>query len=303
MSRTMTASSRRLESPFSWGFLGVLLLALELLLPMCSDACDDLPAFQSMKPKGESEPPYHPGSTVEYECRPGYKHHFPDLPTSVCQPDGTWAPALQEACRKKSCTQLEELLNGEIIYVNGSQEFGSQAHYVCTEGYYLLGTKILHCELSGNDVEWSDAPPSCEKVWCKPPKQIPNGRFTNNQKDKFEYNEEVIYNCNPSKGPDDYTLVGESRLVCSGLNQWSPDPPECKVVKCEYPALENGRLVSPRRKFEYKSEVTFECKEGFHLEGSSTIFCEANSTWEPEIPKCTEEDSLPVMKHQLELLT
>lgn len=29
-------SSRRLESPFSWGFLGILLLALELLLPTCS---------------------------------------------------------------------------------------------------------------------------------------------------------------------------------------------------------------------------------------------------------------------------
>ncbi|XP_070253221.1 LOW QUALITY PROTEIN: membrane cofactor protein-like [Myotis yumanensis] len=301
----LRASSRRLESPLSWGFLGILVLALELLLPTCSDACDDLLTFQSMKPKGYPEPPYHPGDTVEYECRPGYKHRFPVLSISaVCQPDDTWAP-LQEACTKKSCPQLEELLNGQIKYTNGNLEFGTEAQYGCNEGYYLRGTKILKCELSGNDVEWSDAPPHCEEVWCNPPKQIPNGRFTNSHKDIFEYNEEVIYSCNPSKGPDEYSLFGESRLVCSGLNQWSPDPPVCKVVTCEYPALENGRLVSTleKGKFQYKSEVTFQCEEGFYLAGSRTIVCGADGSWEPKIPKCTEGDPMPMMNHQLELMT
>ncbi|KAK1329349.1 hypothetical protein QTO34_011533 [Cnephaeus nilssonii] len=339
MSRTMTASyqlrrapSRRLESPFSWGFLGVLLLALELLLPMCSDACCDLRRFESMKPKGDPAPPYNPGYQIKYECRPGYRRRFPVLPTSaVCQPDNTWAPALQEACTKKSCPQPREPPNGKIVYVSESMEFGSQAHYACNQGYYLVGAKILHCELSGNDVEWSEEPPRCESkyilsleftaavlklfglgihvfftinqdpkelfcMWilCQPPPQITNGEFTNSHKDTFEYNEVVTYRCKPSNGPDEYSLVGESKLVCSGPNGWSPDPPECKVVKCEYPALENGRLVSGfGKKFQYKSKVTFECLEGFSLEGSSTIACEADSTWEPEIPKCIKANTGP----------
>lgn len=63
---------------------------------------------------------------------------------------------------------------------------------------------------------------------CQSPKQIPNGMYTNSHKDVFEYNEVVTYSCNPSNGSDQYSLVGESRLVCSGPNKWSGDPPECK---------------------------------------------------------------------------
>ncbi|XP_014384421.1 PREDICTED: membrane cofactor protein [Myotis brandtii] len=356
----LRTSFRRLESPFSWGYLGILVLALELLLPTCSgdcgeppkfktmktkidhkppivnrlaveyecipgykqidptiiiltvcepdgtyspalqegctDACCELPRFESMKPKGDPTPPYNPGYQVKYECRPGYRRRFPILPSSaVCQPDNTWAPPLQEACTKKSCPQPREPPNGKIVYISETLEFGAEAHYACNEGYSLVGTKTLHCELSGNDVEWSEEPPHCEKILCQPPQQIANGEFTNSHKDTFEYNEVVTYSCKPSDGPDEYSLVGESKLVCSGRNQWSPDPPECKVVKCEYPALENGRLSSGfGKKFQYKSEVTFECLDGFYLEGSSTIVCGADSTWEPKIPKCIKvQDDKP----------
>ncbi|XP_070253227.1 membrane cofactor protein-like [Myotis yumanensis] len=60
-----------------------------------------------------------------------------------------------------------------------------------------------------------------------------------------------------------------------------------RVVKCEYPILENGRLVSGFGKtFLFKAEIKFECLKGFYLEGSSTIVCGADSTWGPKIPKC-----------------
>ncbi|XP_054567765.1 membrane cofactor protein isoform X3 [Eptesicus fuscus] len=282
------ASARPLESPFSWGFLGVLLLALELLLPMCSDACGDPPRYQSMKTKSGTNPPFSAGNKIEYECRLGYKRIVPALPvTAVCQADGTWAPALQEACTKKTCQQVGEPVNGDVVYANGTMEFGAQAHFKCNEGYYLLGPKILHCELTGNNVEWSDNPPACEKVLCKPPPKILNGEFSNSHKVVFEYNEITTYSCKPSGGPDEYSLVGESKLVCVGRDKWSSEPPECKVVKCDYPVLQNGRVVSGfGKKFLYKAEITFECLAGFHLEGSSTIVCGADNTWKPKIPKC-----------------
>ncbi|XP_015426673.1 PREDICTED: membrane cofactor protein-like [Myotis davidii] len=263
-------------------------LQVLLLLGRDAYACDDPPRYQSMKIKGNPKASYNAGDTIEYECRLGYKRIVPVLPMStVCQPSNTWVPPLQEACTKKACQNLGDLVNGDVVYANGSMEFGSQAHFKCNAGYYLLGPKIIYCELSGNNVEWSDNLPHCEKVLCKPPPKIPNGEFTNSHKVSFEYNEIVTYRCKPSGGPDEYSLVGESRLVCIGQDQWSSNPPECKVVKCTFPNVPNGRVVSGfGKKYLYKAEVKFECLAGFYLEGSSTIVCGADNTWKPKIPTC-----------------
>ncbi|XP_023604770.1 membrane cofactor protein-like, partial [Myotis lucifugus] len=254
-------------------------------------ACDDPMRFETMMLNGPPKASYGPGDRVEFKCRLGYKRIVPLVPTTaVCQPDNTWAPPLQEACTEKTCPQLGEPLNGRIVYisyVNEADKFGYQAHYICNEGYYLLGTKNLYCEVTGNNVEWSDSPPQCERILCQPPKQIPNGEFSNSHKDTFEYSEVVTYSCKPSNGPDEYSLVGESRLVCSGRNQWSSNPPECKVVKCQYPVLKNGKVISGLgKKYYYKSEVTVECLEGFHLEGNKTVVCGVNNNWEPKMPEC-----------------
>lgn len=45
-------------------------------------------------------------------------------------------------------------------------------------------------------------------------------------------------------------------------------------------------------KYYYKAEVELACNQGFSLEGSRTIVCGANGTWEPAIPKC-----VPGTKH------
>nr|XP_027831896.2 membrane cofactor protein-like [Ovis aries] len=130
--------------------------------------------------------------------------------------------------------------------------------------------------------------PPFKEILCSTPGNIKNGRFTI-YKDEYHYNEVVTYTCDPSNGPDEYSLVGESRLTCVDQDRWSSDPPECKVVKCDYPVVEHGMILSGfRRKFYYKAQVVFQCNQGFSLHGSNTIVCNANSTWEPEIPTCTK---------------
>ncbi|KAB0376962.1 hypothetical protein FD755_011406, partial [Muntiacus reevesi] len=130
-------------------------------------------------------------------------------------------------------------------------------------------------------------------ILCSTPGNIKNGRFTI-YKDEYQYNEIVTYMCDPSNGPDEYSLVGESRLVCVDRDRWSSEPPECKVVKCDYPVVEHGMIVSGfRRKFYYKAQVVFKCNQGFSLHGSSTIVCNANSTWEPQIPTCAQAFNYP----------
>ncbi|XP_032501792.1 membrane cofactor protein-like isoform X2 [Phocoena sinus] len=297
---TASCSSRkappyRSESPFSSRcFVGILLVALLFLLPISSDACGEPPRYESMRLQGVPKPSYRPGDSIQYECRPGYQPKRPSLPTTaVCQHDSMWS-LLQEACTRKQCPNLGDPPNGQVHYPNGSILFGSEAHYVCNVGYFLIGPSILYCDISGSTVDWSDNPPVCEKILCKPPEKILNGKYTNSHKDIFEYSEVVTYSCDASNGTDQYSLVGESKLVCIGNDKWSSDPPQCKVVKCVYPHVENGMMVSGHGpKFYYKATVVYRCNEGFKLNGSNTIICSANSTWDPEIPTCIKESTTP----------
>ncbi|XP_046536908.1 complement receptor type 1-like [Equus quagga] len=296
ISPKMMASCAPLSAPLcrpqshfsSWCSAGILLGALVLPLPVSpSDACGDPLRYESMKLKGVAQRHYSPGATVEYECRLGYQLKRPPLPTSArCQADNTWTP-LREACTRKSCPHPGDLINGKVEYVNGTLTFGSQIHYFCNEGFNLIGTKILYCEIVGETVNWSDNPPLCQVMYCRPPPKIQNGKHSRSDQEEFRYGEVVIYSCDPSNGPDEYSLVGESRLVCSGNDVWSSKPPECKVVKCEPPVLKNGRVVSGfGKKFYYKATVVFDCLPGFYLSGNNTIVCGANSAWEPAIPTC-----------------
>ncbi|XP_025721640.1 membrane cofactor protein isoform X4 [Callorhinus ursinus] len=247
------------------------------------DACGEPPKYETMALRDSPKKYYEVGEEVYYQCYPGYLTLRSVV--TYCEQNHSWYP-LEEACFRKECN-TPGLENGEVFAPNYTFQFDSEAYFYCNEGYYLSGKKALLCELRGDDVFWSDEFPKCYRIYCKPPAKIKNGKYTNSHRTIFEYNELITFSCNPSQGPDEFSLVGNSKLICVDNNKWSSSPPECKVVKCDYPVVEHGRLVSGiRDKYSYQAVVLFECLPGFYLNGSNPVFCGGRSTWEPVMPKC-----------------
>ncbi|XP_059851508.1 membrane cofactor protein-like isoform X2 [Delphinus delphis] len=219
--------------PFPWCCGGILLLSLVLPLPIFSGPCIDPPVMESMKLKGVIKRHYYSGDRINYECRIGYFYVWPYRLSSTCEPNGSWSP-IEEACLRKSCPN-PEIKHGEVYAPNKTFEFESEAHISCNEGYYLRGKSILTCNRIGGNVHWSDKIPHCEKIFCGRPPEIKHGKHTNSYRNIFEYNELVTYSCNPSNGSDEYSLVGERQLICSGPGKWSSAAPLCKGYKPTHP--------------------------------------------------------------------
>ncbi|XP_062043063.1 membrane cofactor protein-like [Lepus europaeus] len=242
-----------------------------------------------MRPTGNLKSSYNVGERVEYECRLGYSHRRPLPKFITCQENQQWSQISNDTCYKKSCPRQAEPANSQVNLVNGSYEYGNQIEFVCNEGYYLIGERILYCELSDSGMQWSGSPPRCERIVCAPPPAIPNGAHSGFGMEVFEYQAAVTYTCNRASGPDEFSLIGESQLYCVGSGKWSSDPPQCKVVKCPFPGLTNGRQLSGfGTKFYYKAKVMFACNQGFYLQGSEIVTCAENSTWQPPIPSCLQ---------------
>ncbi|XP_045392078.1 membrane cofactor protein isoform X2 [Lemur catta] len=282
------APPRRLERRFPLPtFLGVPLVALALLLCTGSDACEEPPEFEAMELIGVPKTYYEVGEEVNYRCKKGYFYVPPLATYTFCEKNHSWFPVTDTPCFRNTCPYVKDPANGQAMLANGTLAWGFQIHYSCHPGFYLIGEPIAHCELKGEEALWSSKPATCERILCPPPPKIENGRHTFSDVEVFHYLEAVTYSCDPAPGPDEYSVVGESTLYCAGPQKWSSDAPECKVVKCPFPVVTNGKQISGfAKKYSYKATVMFECDKGFYLNGSDTIFCGGNSTWELSMPTC-----------------
>ena len=62
------------------------------------------------------------------------------------------------------CPDLENPFNGVVTQFGVSE--GDTATYSCSDGYELVGAKVLHCQ---NDGTWDNSPPVCKSVLLDSP--------------------------------------------------------------------------------------------------------------------------------------
>nr|XP_042704901.1 membrane cofactor protein-like isoform X5 [Chrysemys picta bellii] len=277
----------------SWASRVSALLVLALLPRGALGNCGAPPRLISAELQDEfkTQTDFAVGTTVRYSCRSGYQRVPGVPPTLTCERDSVW-PEPKEFCQRKSCGHPGDLENGKVHITD--LLFGSSITFSCDEGFRLIGSRTSQCVIDGTRVTWDHQIPFCEKIPCRPPPEIENGRYTGDPNNEYAYGATVIYSCDTvPRGTPSFSLIGEATIHCTvGEAQngiWSGEPPECKVVKCSNVEVENGRKLSGfGPSYTYQDAITFGCNAGYFLVGRNEIKCQANNSWSPAIPTCEE---------------
>ncbi|NWH82135.1 CR2 protein, partial [Piaya cayana] len=254
--------------------------------------CDAPPRLPSAELKEEYQgiTTFRYNSVVEYVCRPGYTRNVNTRNTLVCGRNTRWH-GVREMCTPKPCPYPGEPDNGRLVLPE-KFFFGSSANFTCNTGYRLVGNAEVHCVVKNGVVTWDREIPICEAIPCLPPPEIANGEHSGAGQDQFEYGASVTYRCHTaSRGERPFSLVGDASIFCTTTDNingvWNKPAPECKVVSCEHPAVENGNLLSGyQADYGYRDTVVFDCAFRYSLNGSAMSTCRENGLWDPPLPLC-----------------
>ncbi|XP_041278458.1 complement receptor type 1-like [Onychostruthus taczanowskii] len=270
--------------------LGSLLTAA--LLATVHSRCAAPPRSPSAEPKERLEGtelfPY--GYTMEFVCRPGYGRNARTPNVLTCGVDGVWHGS-SEICTPKVCSYPGEPANGRLV-LPGAFTFGSKVNFTCNTGYRLIGHSEIECVLRNEVLTWNRDIPTCQAIPCAPPPEIENGQHSGMDKEHFEYGDSVTYQCHRTRrGQRPFSLLGEASIFCTSRDNlngvWSSPAPECKVVTCKQPRVENGKLLSRYQPdYSFGDTVVFDCDLLYSLSGSPASTCRDSGLWEPPLPLC-----------------
>ncbi|XP_034471250.1 sushi, von Willebrand factor type A, EGF and pentraxin domain-containing protein 1 isoform X4 [Hippoglossus hippoglossus] len=210
-------------------------------------------------------------SKVKYTCAEGYRPL--GSMEVVCEATGEWSRPLPR-CVNVLCSEPPALR--DAVTVGENYELGNKVHYVCKEGYTLIGPETRECLPSG---QWSDSSAQCVPRSCGPPPAIDHAEpYESHQL----FGDTANYYCT-----DGYTAGNNSKMVCNAQGVWAPpdgmEAPRCIANFClRPPELPHAILDSVNKpKYTSNSEVNYKCEEGFMLNTTATLRCLMGGEWQP----------------------
>ncbi|RLV96975.1 hypothetical protein DV515_00012259 [Chloebia gouldiae] len=114
------------------------------------------------------------------------------------------------------------------------------------------------------------------------PPEVANGKHNGQDKAVFTMGMSVRYTCNPG-----YFLVGNAAVSCRASGNWSQPRPRCEGTVCINPVVANGRRVVGHGLLSAPGQtLTFRCHDGYSLQGSASVSCQEDGSWQPPAPVC-----------------
>lgn len=215
------------------------------------------------------------GDSIEYKCNDGYEVIGDRKRT--CLNVKEWS-GVNPTCRKVLCGPPK--VAAHVIFTLPDEQrdgaYESTANLSCVEGYMGRGNNIQKCQANGS---WTESTFYCAAVTCPAFLDVNHGRISG-KNNTFGSELEVI--CN-----DGYYILGKSRIRCEANGNWSHELPRCEKVRC----VELGELSNAVKLYEglagdIGSVVTYQCNEGYRLQGSAKRMCEKTGRWSGSDPFC-----------------
>ncbi|XP_053408488.1 sushi, von Willebrand factor type A, EGF and pentraxin domain-containing protein 1-like [Mercenaria mercenaria] len=213
------------------------------------------------------------GSNATITCHDGYSVAGPD--NIVCEKSGNWSNYTIQ-CQINDCGRLPQPTNGKIIFAQNMTTYGSNATYTCDDGYYINGSKTIHCEASGH---WNTDEKRCQIRDCHTPTPVQDGFI--GTPNGTEFGAMAIISCNPG-----YKLHGDNFTKCKANGKWSTYLVNCTLNEC--PTANDTDNGSVNRTD--KSHAVYKCDTGYTLHGQERLFCQLNGTWSAKPPTCNIKD-------------
>ncbi|XP_077861232.1 complement receptor type 2 isoform X1 [Macaca mulatta] len=259
--------------------------------PTCEEArCKPLGRFPNGKVK---EPPIlQVGVTANFFCDEGYQLQGPSSSRCVIAGQGV-AWTKMPVCKEIFCPSPPPILNGRHTGNSlANVSYGSIVTYTCDpdpeEGvnFILIGENTLRCTVDSQKTgTWSGPAPRCElstsAVQCPRP-QVLRGRIVSGQKDRYTYNDTVIFACTFG-----FTLKGSKQIRCNAQGTWEPSAPVCEKECQAPPNILNGQKEDRHMvRFNPGTSIKYSCNPGYVLVREESIQCTSEGVWTPPVPQC-----------------
>lgn len=226
------------------------------------------------------------GARVTYHCNEGFKmisrRNYRD-----CHEDRTWSNSVPQ-CEVVTCPPPASIPNGIFSPEKDEYNYLDAIHYQCNKPKSVLhGETFASCTENGT---WSSIPPKCIDVDCPSP-EVPAARKVSGFVGPYSLHTLVRFEC-----MEGFIMNGTSDVKCNIHSQWEPSLPTCERNFCYTPQLINGKVKKGKPKdfnnekgFRINDSIKMECNSYFVINGQSTVTCQKDLTWHPELPICEKQ--------------
>ncbi|ELT88722.1 hypothetical protein CAPTEDRAFT_202069 [Capitella teleta] len=217
------------------------------------------------------------GTAAKLQCRHGFSGHEMIINLAICKANGQWSQV--PVCIEMVCDLPR--VNLPLFYVSPRQaainvSLDAVVRYGCEHGFYLYNGHENRTCLSNGLLD--GVQPKCERVVC-PPFELPP--FLNFASVNTSVDGSLSFACDTG-----FNLSHLNPLVCSDVEKWIGNVPECLRLTCDVPP----RYPNTTRSYsslEYDSIVTYVTEEGYEFEDESShveLTCSSNAQWQGNFP-------------------